>query len=365
MYLIKLTMKYFSSISCLLLVLAIQTGLTSCNSSSGTTTLPGGWDKKGDFEGIPRSGAVSFVINGFAYVGTGYNSEGNIKLNDFWKYDPISDSWTQAADFIGTPRSQAVAFTINGKGYVGTGLDLAANPLSDFYEFDPSAGAKGKWKQIKSFGYTADQQDTTVSARYGSIGFTVGDRGFAGGGHYLSSLKDLWEYLPATDVWVKRPSIGGSKRENAFVMVIDDIAYVGGGTDNLQTVTDFYKFDVTNIDANPWTPLNGLTGKDINGNSIVQPRPRENASTFAINGFGYLTCGSNGNGDTWQYNPTNDTWLQYFSFTTNVPVAGASRISAVGFGIGNYGYVATGNSGNRRLDDCWRFDPTIVEPDNK
>jgi len=34
----------------------------------------GSWDKEIDFEGDPRSGAVSFVINGYAYVGTGYNN---------------------------------------------------------------------------------------------------------------------------------------------------------------------------------------------------------------------------------------------------------------------------------------------------
>src|SRR5579859_7916825 len=98
MYLIKPNMKYFSSIAAMVLAVTMQFFLTSCNSSGGTTTLPGAWDKMGSFEGIPRSGAVSFVIGNYAYVGTGFNAESNTKLKDFWKYDATADTWTPMAD---------------------------------------------------------------------------------------------------------------------------------------------------------------------------------------------------------------------------------------------------------------------------
>ncbi len=366
-------MKYFSFAASILFILALQIGLTSCNSPSSTTTLPGAWDKVGDFEGIPRGNAVGFMIGNFAYVGTGFNYEGNKRLRDFWKYDPEGDSWFQVADFPGTPRSSAVAFSLNGKGYVGTGLNLAGQPLRDFWVFDPTVGAKGQWTQIADFSYTGLSYGSD-SARYGCIAFTVGSRSFVGGGHSLSSLKDLWEYLPApANVWVQRPSIGGSKRENAFVMVIDDKAYVGGGIDNGRYVTDFYKFDIANLAADgtgsPWSRLNGLTGKDANGNGVVQPKPRDLASTFTINGIGYLACGSIGPGETWQYTPSNDTWVAQYSFTTNAPVSGSGRNGAIGFGLSvsgkSYGYVVTGSAGNLKFDDCWQFNPAGIEPDNK
>jgi len=82
-------------------------------------------------------------------------------------------------------------------------------------------------------------------------------------------------------------------------------------------------------------------------------------------------CGNPGpNGDTWQYNPSNDTWLQYYSFTSNTPVAGVSRFGAVSFALSNgtktYGYITTGGpTTSVKYDDVWRFDPTGVEPDNK
>src|SRR5438045_3135300 len=113
MHLIKPTMKIITLASTLVVLFALQSSLTSCNSSPTTTTLPGSWDKIGDFNGTPRSGAVGFIINGVPYVGTGFNYESNSRLTDFWKYDAVSDSWTSVADFIGPARSGAVAFVIN------------------------------------------------------------------------------------------------------------------------------------------------------------------------------------------------------------------------------------------------------------
>lgn len=370
-------MKYVSFAASLLVFFALQIGLTSCNTSPSSTTLPGTWDKLGDCQADPRSGAVGFMINGIGYMGTGFNYElaGQTgtpgRLKDFWKYDPTSDTWTKVADFLGTARSGAVAFSLNGKGYVGTGTDDGLNPLSDFYEFDPTVGTKGKWKQIADLGYSPAQLDTNVIKRYGAIAFTVKNRAFVGGGHYISDLKDLWEYDQVNNLWKTAPSIGGSKRQNGFVFVINDIAYVGGGTDNGTYARDFYKFDVTLLNADgtgaAWSPLNGLTGKDVNGNAIAQPRPRELASTFSIGNYGYLTCGSVGSvvSDTWQYDPSTDTWIQYFSFSNNTPVTGAARSSAIGFSVGDFGVLVAGGAGNTKYDDCWKFNPTGVEPDNK
>ena len=42
-------------------------------------------------------------------------------------------------------------------------------------------------------------------------------------------LDDLWEYNPATDVWLVRAPYGGSERKNAVAFVINGKAYVGTG----------------------------------------------------------------------------------------------------------------------------------------
>jgi len=220
-----------------------------------------------------------------------------------------------------------------------------------------------------------------VSARFGSGAFTVKDQSktehaFVGWGLDINQFnyKDLWEYDAANDVWIQRPDTG-SKRTYPFIFVIDDMAYVGGGYDfgGLSYSVDFNKFDVSQLNpdgsGSPWSSLNGLTGKDQNGNAITQPKTRQQAVTFSIDGFGYLTTGSAGAGDCWQYNPATDTWLQYFSMVTNVPIPGASRLAAVGLNVqigdSHYGILTTGGNGNNKLDDCWKFNPVGIEPDNK
>lgn len=384
MHKIKIKMRRLLILTCTMVVLA-GTGfyITSCNPSS-TTTLPGSWDKIGDFAGVPRDGAVGFVINNIAYVGTGFNYSSNRMLQDFWKYDPSSDSWYPIAPFPGDARTGAVAFSLNGFGYVGLGYNTvpgSTNPLSDFWKYDPAAGPTGTWTRIADFGYTADQQAASVSARFGSAAFTVLDqnqkeRAFVGWGLDVNQFayKDLWEYDDVNNLWIRRPDTG-SKRMYPFIFVIDNMAYVGGGYDFGGQVypVDFNKFDVTQLNpdgtGSPWTGLNGLTGKDKNGNAIIQPQRRQQAATFSIDGFGYLTMGSAGSGDCWQYNTATDTWLQYFSLVTNVPINGVTRLAPVGLtvkiGDSHYGILTTGGSGNNKLDDCWRFNPVGVEPDNK
>ncbi len=360
------------------LMAGLACNLSSCNSTT-TNAFPGSWDQLSDFAGIPRDGAVGFVINNIAYVGTGYSSFSSKYLNDFWKYDPNSDSWFPVAPFPGQARENAVAFSLNGKGYVGTGYNIvngSNNPMSDFWEFDPAAGPMGAWNRIADFGYTSDQQAATVSARYQCAAFTVKNRAFVGWGEDIGQFgyKDLWEYDQVNNFWIQRPD-AGSKRINPFVFVIDDLAYVGGGYDpGSQTYpVDIHKFDVTQLHAdgsgNPWSAKNRLTGKDLKGNAILQPHTRQLASTFSINGLGYITMGDAGGGDTWQYDPVHDTWLQFFSMTTNTPIAGAPRSSAIGFTVNingtDFGILTTGGNGTKKLDDCWKFNPAGNEPDNQ
>ena len=44
-----------------------------------------------------------------------------VLTNDFWEYNPTTNSWSQKEIFPGSNRDKAVGFSINDKGYVGTG----------------------------------------------------------------------------------------------------------------------------------------------------------------------------------------------------------------------------------------------------
>ena len=84
----------------------------------------------------PRYGAVSFTINGKAYIGTGIDAS---HTKDFWEYDPVTNVWTQKADFAGKARAGAVAFSIGNTGFIGLGFSgtLANGYNSDFWQYNP------------------------------------------------------------------------------------------------------------------------------------------------------------------------------------------------------------------------------------
>ena len=208
--------------------------LSSCGSTSttATATKPGSWEQIANFSGVGRSGASSFVIDGKAYVGGGFDADGK-RLIDWWQFDPTKNGWVKKTDFPGAARSGAVAFTIGGKGYVGTGLGATSNRLKDFWEFSPTGNSgAGSWKQIKDFG-----DPITETGRYGCVSFTVSNRGFVGAGspYSTTALNDLWEYLPSSDTWIQRTGLS-FKRVNAFTLTIGNFVYVIGGSNIAHSV---------------------------------------------------------------------------------------------------------------------------------
>jgi hypothetical protein len=100
------------------------------------------WTFKAPFPGATREDAVTFVLNGRAYVGTGLD-ETEIPFSDFWAYDPLTDSWSEVPGLPGPARYGAVAFAINGKGYVGTGQQNSDDYLDDFWEYTPDCETPG------------------------------------------------------------------------------------------------------------------------------------------------------------------------------------------------------------------------------
>ena len=240
-------------------------------------------------EGPARTYASGFGTDMYGYVGLGY--DGDNYLNDFWRYDPSSNTWTQVSDFGGSARRAAVAFYAGGNGYVGCGYD---------------------------------------------------------GNH----LKDFWKYNEVSDTWEQITSIGGSKRMGASAFVIDDIAYVVGGENNSNVVTDFWSFDPS---SGTWTEKREIENvSDDDYDDDYGTIARSYGVAFTMYGLGYLTCGENaGSGmtSTWEYNPSDDQWTERTSYEAG------TRIEAVGFSLDNRGFVLTGKSGTYQYDDMWEFFP--------
>jgi N-acetylneuraminic acid mutarotase len=317
-------------------VLTVFALAVACNNDSDTVSM-GNWTRMSDFDGLPRCDAVAFSIGKMGYVGTGY--DGDDRLKDFWEYNTEKDYWVQKADFPGVARNGAVAFTVGSMGYVGTGYD-GDNKLKDFYQFDP---ATNKWTQ---------KDDFPGTARYGATGFGLDVKGYLGAGFDDNYLKDFFEYDPSNNTWTKIVSIGGQKRRDATSFVINNKGYVVSGLDNGSYLTDLYMYDPA---KGEWTKMRAIS--DVSDDSYDDDYTniaRISATAFTVNGKAYFTLGSSSSllNTLWEYNPTTDLWKELTAFE------GTIRTEAVGFGVGNYGYVATGRSNSYYLEDIWRLDPT-------
>lgn len=314
--------------------------LLACNEDDDDDLL-GNWIEQSDFEGFRRSSAVSFVVGDRAYVGTGFNGDEDEYYRDFWRYNVGQNFWQRIDTFPGIGRSAAVAFTIEGIGYVGLGYD-GDEELKDFYAYDPVSDS---WERIADFG---------GSARRNAVAFGLNGKGYVGTGDDGNTLKDFWEYDPIQDTWTQIPSIGGSKRSNAVAMVINDFAYVGTGSDNGSLETDLWRFDPLLLPDFPWVEMTELDDDD--DYQII----RENASTFTMNGLGYVVFGRSGASSisVWEYDPLGDFWTEKTAFE------GSSRSDAVAFSVVERGFITTGRVGSVYFDDLWELKPFDEEDED-
>ena len=328
---------------------------TGC-SDDDDDELIGNWKKVSDFEGVPRYGAASFIVNDVAYVGAGLNSTKNY-LNDLWRYNPSTvagaDSWTQMASFDGIPRVDAVGFGAGSVGLIGLGYNSDRDDLedqgwvlSDFWRYNPSSNS---WTLAAEF---------PGIARRRAVSFSVGTAGYFGTGmdQDENNLKDFWKYDGASDTWTQIESIGGSKRIGASSFVINNIAYVVGGQNNGSEVTDFWAYDAS---ADKWTEKRKIANLSTDSyDDDYSSITRTYGAAFTMGGKGYLSTG-NRNGSltktTWEYEPTVDLWTERTGFE------GTARDQAIGFAVGGRGYILLGRSGSTRLDDVYEFFPTEEE----
>lgn len=300
------------------------------------------WIRGVDFDGLPRSGAASFTIGEDLYVTTGYGTSSN-RFTDTWFYDVSTALWTAKSAFPGEARNNAVAFSINGKGYVGLGTN-GTRMFNDFYEYDPQTDT---WKAIANFPGTA---------RYGAVSFVVSNTPYVGCGKDIDAqdFNDFYTYNASADSWTKVSSTP-EKRSFAFSFVINNIAYLGGGTNNNAYVSSFYAFD-----GQTWTAKEPLSGRT---DDYTYDLRRSFPAVFVVGSYGFITGGANSSvlSSTWRYDPANDFWVEHDDFTIN---GASSRQQAIGFSSNGVGYVVGGRSGSIPFDDIWKFTPDLAKHPN-
>ncbi|MFM9911149.1 MAG: kelch repeat-containing protein [Chitinophagaceae bacterium] len=157
--------------------------------------------------------------------------------------------------------------------------------------------------------------------------------------------------LGQTDQWIQKNATGANQltgdpvtaRYGGICFTISNKVYIGSGINpdgiTIRYQTDFWEYDPVN---NSW-----IRKADI-------PFKRRNAAYFSIGGKGYAGTGYDGNykNDFWEYDPANDSWKRIANFP------GAARSEAVGFAVGDKGYVGSGRIISLGFNDFWEYDPT-------
>jgi N-acetylneuraminic acid mutarotase len=167
-----------------------------------------------------------------------------------------------------------------------------------------------------------------------------------------------------TGVWASRASLSGIGAFGAAAsFTVDNLAYVGTGLNPLaptQKLTTLFKYTPAIIPGGiaegfdsaygSWTQLQAFPGQ-----------PRSNAVGFNIGNTGYIGSGLANDGftalaDFYAYNPGTNTWSPIASLQTES--TSYPRFDAVAFSFDTTAYILTGTDGINCFGDVWRYIPT-------
>ena len=152
------------------------------------------WTRLADFPGPWTIGISGFSIGSQAFVydaGLGFpqaptNGHGEGRL---WQYDIAGNTWIEKAKNPGGAGAMsAVVFAINNKAYVAVGVSRnPPEPKNDFWVYDPSTNS---WAQ---------RTDVGGGVRWFGSGFAIGEKGYVGlgtGNTVFQQKNDFWQYTP-------------------------------------------------------------------------------------------------------------------------------------------------------------------------
>jgi len=218
-----------------------------------------------------RDNHVSIAHDRLIYVGFGRSASGGC-LNDWWRWDPCSNTWTQLASPPGTVGASAIAFAIGGSIYVGGGAWLCGGPTNSFYRYDP---ATNTWTPRANLPVPLEG---AVGASDGTYGYVA--CGITTGGIYTNTL---YRYNPIANSWVNLGSVPGPGRWHPFMAYYQGKLYIGGGAEIYRSICrrDFYAYDIA---TNSWTPPPPLPGH-------LPDHPNSQVDSWAVayNGKIYVT----------------------------------------------------------------------------
>ncbi len=194
------------------------------------------WKQVADFPGGVRRWATAFTLGEDVYVGTGYNQLSKKYYNDFYKFN--NGEWSKISAIQGEKRRSANSVGFQNKGYVVSGNHSTA--LNDFWVYDPVTDTWNKeyYLNDEDFGGHKDVP------RYNAIlAFSESKMYIIGGTQTGAALASAFEWDPNSKEWNQKSSIETNvTREGAGHFVINDVIYIVGGRNGTNFLDDCYLF---------------------------------------------------------------------------------------------------------------------------
>ena len=277
------------------------------------------------FNETHHSFAFSFDDMGYIVAG---NSDSGVR-DDFYQYNPVTDSWTELTPFPGEARGFAIGDTWDGKAYFGFGND-GTSRLNDLWVFDPS---NMSWTELASCP-CAERTHPAMIAHNGKV--------FVGLGSSASgNMNDWWEYDIALNTWSQKDDLPSLPRHHPYQFGIDDHVYTGFGHGN-SIFNDWFRYDIV---GKTWTQVATLPAEG-----------RVAGTQFSYGGLGYVLSGDGDNhgsmntGEFWAYEPLTDTWDEL------PPHPEGSRWAPASFIIDGEVYIINGTSFSEYVTEIYKFD---------
>lgn len=312
--------------------------LTAYSLSLTPVFSQGTWSPRASLPDTSRAYGIGFAIGNYGYMGLGtFNGDIYSKCyNDFWQFDPSTNSWTQKANFPGKARISPAIFVIGNYGYVVTGQESDSSPPKYTTECWQYNSVTNIWIQKANF---------PGSARAYDAGFAIGGKGFVGTGssYYTNYCRDFWEYDTATNAWTQIADFGGDARLACSGFAVGGSGFVCFGWDSLQKWhKDMWEYDTA---TNIWIQKSNYPGY-----------PTYAASGFVIRTNIYLGCTQDSthlfDNKFWKYNTISDIWAEEAS------LPGLSRTSCSAFAVGDTGYLGLGeDSASVSFNSIYKFFP--------
>lgn len=191
------------------------------------------WNQISDFTGDSRDDASVFKIDNQVYCGLGMNA-GFSCTSDFKIFDLNTETWSNGISLpVGEERQYANGFSHQDFGYVFGGINSSATYLNDFWKFN---SLTNEWISLP---------DLPAGGRAGAVCFLIADTVYIVGGKTTGGMisNEVWAFDLIQEQWFQKANLptDGIWRGVAFSWSNTGIIGLGksnGGNMN----TGFYQY---------------------------------------------------------------------------------------------------------------------------